>query len=136
LSLAQKVPVSGAVIVTTPQDVALLDVIKAVNMFKKVNIPVLGIIENMSYLECPHCQGRVEIFKHGGGRRASEQQGVPFLGEISLNSDIPIGSDMGVPIVKSHPDSPQAKQFMEIARAIAAKLSTLNYEKSMLRIIN
>ncbi len=136
LSLAQKVAVSGAVVVTTPQDVALLDVIKAINMFKKVNIPVLGIIENMSYLECPHCHERIDLFKHGGGRRASQQYGIPFLGEISLNPDIPIGGDQGIPIIKSHPDSQQARQFMEIAKAMAAQLSMVNYEKSMLKIIN
>lgn len=136
LSLAQKVAVSGAVVVTTPQDVALLDVIKAINMFKKVNIPVLGIIENMSYLECPHCHERIDLFKHGGGRRASQQYGIPFLGEISLNPDIPIGGDQGIPIVKSHPDSQQARQFIEIAKAMAAQLSMVNYEKSVLKIIN
>src|SRR6476660_8591494 len=105
LTLTQKIHLSGAVIVTTPQDVSLIDARKGLAMFQKVNVPVLGIVENMSYFICPQCGHREEIFKHGGGRRTAEQLKVPFLGEIPLDPKIAIGGDAGRPIVAGEPDS-------------------------------
>jgi ATP-binding protein involved in chromosome partitioning len=127
LTLCQSVPVTGAVIVTTPQDVALSDVLKAIGMFEKVKIPILGIVENMSYFICPHCQHRTEIFKYGGGRAAAQRLTIPFLGEIALDPAIPVGSDAGEPIVVKTPDSPQTQQFHEVAGQVAARVSTLNF---------
>jgi ATP-binding protein involved in chromosome partitioning len=127
LTLCQSVPVTGAVIVTTPQDVALSDVLKAIGMFEKVKIPILGIVENMSYFICPHCQHRTEIFKYGGGRTAAQRLTIPFLGEIALDPAIPVGSDAGEPIVVKTPDSPQTHQFHEVAGQVAARVSTLNF---------
>jgi ATP-binding protein involved in chromosome partitioning len=127
LTLCQSVPVTGAVIVTTPQDVALSDVVKAIGMFEKVKIPILGIVENMSYFICPHCQHRTEIFKYGGGRAAAQRMTIPFLGEIALDPTIPVGSDAGEPLVVKAPDSPQTKQFQEVAGQVAARVSTLNF---------
>jgi ATP-binding protein involved in chromosome partitioning len=127
LTLCQSVPVTGAVIVTTPQDVALSDVLKAIGMFEKVKIPILGIVENMSYFICPHCQHRTEIFKYGGGRAAAQRMTIPFLGEIALDPAIPVGSDAGEPIVVKSPDSPQTHQFHEVAGQVAARISTLNF---------
>ncbi|HYY16132.1 MAG TPA: iron-sulfur cluster carrier protein ApbC [Gammaproteobacteria bacterium] len=127
LTLCQSVPVTGAVIVTTPQDVALSDVLKAIAMFEKVKTPLLGIIENMSYFICPHCNHRTEIFKYGGGRAAAQRLNIPFLGEIALDPAIPIGSDAGEPIVAKAPDALQTKQFHEVAGQVAARVSTLNF---------
>jgi ATP-binding protein involved in chromosome partitioning len=108
----------GAVIVTTPQDVALIDARKGLAMFQKVNVPVLGVIENMSAFVCPHCGTRSEIFKHGGGKRTAEQLGVPFLGAIPIDPEIVVGGDAGSPIVASRPDSAAAKAFVAIAEAV------------------
>ncbi len=127
LTLCQSVPVTGAVIVTTPQDVALSDVLKAIAMFEKVKIPILGLIENMSYFICPHCEHRTEIFKYGGGRAASQRLNIPFLGEVPLDPAIPLGGDAGEPIVVQAPDSPQSQRFREIAGQVAARVSTLNF---------
>ncbi|HQT94837.1 MAG: hypothetical protein B7Z61_05085 [Acidobacteria bacterium 37-71-11] len=118
LTITQQVPLDGAVIVTTPQDVALIDARKGLAMFQKVNVPVLGMIENMSSFVCPHCGERSEIFKHGGGRRTAEQLGVPFLGDIPIDPAIVLGGDAGTPIVASHPDSAAAKAFLELAAAV------------------
>ena len=118
LSLIQTVPLSGSVIVTTPQDVALIDVRRGVQMFRKLNVPVLGIVENMSYLVCPNCRGEVDIFSRGGGRRMSEKFNVPFLGEVPIDPEIRRGGDEGNPIVISHPESPTAKAFMDIAERV------------------
>ena len=115
LSLAQTVPINGGVIVTTPQNVALIDVKRGVLMFNKLNIPVLGIVENMSYLDVPDNGKRIDIFGTGGGRKMSEKFNVPYLGEIPLDPDIRIGGDNGTPIVESKPDSAAAKAFFEIA---------------------
>jgi len=115
LSLAQTVPINGGVIVTTPQDVALIDVKRGVLMFNKLNIPVLGIVENMSYLDDPDSGKRIDIFGTGGGKKMAEKFNVPFLGEIPLDPDIRIGGDKGTPIVESKPDSIAAKAFFEIA---------------------
>ena len=118
LTLSQKVRLAGAVIVTTPQDVALADAVKGVNMFRKVNVPVFGIVENMSYFRCAHCGERTEIFGYGGGRREAGRLGVPFLGEIPLDPAIRAGGDTGEPIVSADPDSPQTAAFVEIAERI------------------
>jgi ATP-binding protein involved in chromosome partitioning len=123
LTLAQQVPLAGAVIVSTPQDIALLDAKKGLNMFRKVDVPVLGIIENMSYFACPHCGERTEIFAHGGARREAERFNVDFLGEIPLDIAIRETSDGGQPIVVSQPNSPHAAAYREIARKVWAKLA-------------
>jgi ATP-binding protein involved in chromosome partitioning len=135
LSISQLVPLTGAVIVTTPQEVALLDSKKGLAMFKKVNVPVLGIVENMSYFLCPHCNERTEIFSHGGGKLAAEKLGVPFLGEIPIDANIREGGDTGLPILVSHPKSPQSEAFLKIARTLAAAISVQNARSSALRII-
>jgi ATP-binding protein involved in chromosome partitioning len=122
LTMAQRVPLAGAVIVSTPQDIALLDARKALNMFRKVDVPVLGILENMSYFVCPHCGGRAEIFSHGGARRTAEKFGVDFLGEIPLDLLIREETDAGRPPVVSHPDGPQALAYLKVAEAVLAKL--------------
>ena len=123
LTLAQQVSVSGAVIVTTPQDIALLDARKGIEMFRKVDIPVLGVIENMSYFVCPHCGERSEIFTHGGAKRAAEAMEVDFLGEIPLEMAIREGSDGGRPIVATDPDGAYAGAYRAIAEAVWAKAS-------------
>lgn len=127
LTLCQSVPVTGALIVTTPQDVALSDVLKAIAMFEKVKVPLLGLVENMSYFICPHCEHRTEIFKYGGGRAAAQRLNIPFLGEIGIDPAIPVGGDAGEPLVVKSPDSPQAKQFHEVAGQVAARISMLNF---------
>jgi ATP-binding protein involved in chromosome partitioning len=129
LSLSQSAPLTGAVIVTTPQAVALEDVVRAVRMFQHVNVPILGVIENMSYFLCPHCQERTDIFQHGGGRKAAEDLQVPFLGEIPLDAQVVAGGDAGLPILLSQPASPVAQAFRDIAGAMAARLSTLSFEE-------
>jgi ATP-binding protein involved in chromosome partitioning len=123
LTMSQNVPLSGAVIVSTPQDIALLDAKKGLNMFRKVDVPVLGIIENMSYFSCPNCGHRSEIFAHGGARREAERFGVDFLGEIPLDIAIRETSDGGNPIVVSDPTSPHAAAYRDIAQRIWSKLS-------------
>jgi ATP-binding protein involved in chromosome partitioning len=122
LSISQLVPLSGAVIVTTPQEVALHDSRKGLVMFQKVNVPLLGIIENMSYFVCGKCGERTEIFSYGGGERAAEKLGIPFLGRIPIDPAIRAGGDTGMPIVVANPTSPQAKAFMEIASGLMARL--------------
>ncbi len=118
LSMAQTAPISGGVIVTTPQDVALVDVRRGILMFNKLNIPILGIVENMSYLDMPDVDGKIDIFGRGGGRRMAEKFEVPFLGEIPIDPRIRIGGDNGTPIVESDPQSAAAKAFFEIADRI------------------
>jgi ATP-binding protein involved in chromosome partitioning len=122
LTLTQKVHLSGAVIVTTPQDVSLIDARKGLAMFQKVNVPVLGIVENMSYYICPKCGHREEIFKHGGGRRTAEQLKVPFLGEIPLDPKVAIGGDAGEPIVSADPKSGVTEAYLRIAEEITKQL--------------
>ena len=119
LTLTQKVQLAGAVIVTTPQDVALIDARKGLAMFQKVNVPVLGIVENMSYYECPKCGNRDDIFKHGGGKKTAEFLNVPFLGGIPISTGVALAGDAGKPIVAAEPDSVVAKAFMDLARQIA-----------------
>lgn len=122
LTLTQKIHLSGAVIVTTPQDVSLIDARKGLAMFQKVNVPVLGIIENMSYYVCPSCGHREEIFKHGGGRRTAEALQVPFLGEIPLDPKVVAGGDAGRPIVAADPRSAVSEAYLSIAEGIARRL--------------
>jgi ATP-binding protein involved in chromosome partitioning len=122
LTLTQKIHLSGAVIVTTPQDVSLIDARKGLAMFQKVNVPVLGIVENMSYYICGKCGHREEIFKHGGGRRTAEQLKVPFLGEIPLDPKVAIGGDAGEPIVAAEPGSGVTEAYLRIAEEIAKQL--------------
>ena len=118
LTLAQNVPLKGAIIISTPQDLSLIDARRGLAMFKKVNVPVLGIVENMSYFQCPHCGTKSDIFGHGGARHEAERLGVPFLGEIPLHISIRTTSDAGTPVVESEPNGPHAA----IYRAIGAKV--------------
>lgn len=134
LTMAQQVPLAGAVIVSTPQDISLLDARKGLNMFRKVEVPVLGIIENMSYFSCPSCGHRSEIFSHGGARLEAERLGVDFLGEIPLDIEIRETSDGGHPIVVSKPDSDNAKVFREIGERVWAKLEA-SEAKAMPKIL-
>ncbi len=122
LTMAQQVPLAGAIIVSTPQDIALIDARKGLNMFRKVDVPVLGIIENMSYFLCPHCGERSEIFAHGGARREAEKLGVEFLGEIPLDIAIRETSDAGQPLVISRPQDPHADIYRALAARIWAKV--------------
>jgi ATP-binding protein involved in chromosome partitioning len=124
LTIAQQVPLAGAVIVSTPQDLALIDARRAVAMFQKVEAPILGVIENMSYFLCPHCGGRSEIFAHGGARHDAEQMGVPFLGEAPLDMKIRETSDAGRPVVAAEPDSPQAAVYLNLAAKVKTLLET------------
>jgi ATP-binding protein involved in chromosome partitioning len=126
LTLIQSVPVSGAVIVTTPSVVALADVRKAIEMFRQVNVEVLGVVENMSYLRCPHCRERVDVFGHGEGQRMAEAFSVPFLGEIEIDPQVRIGGDTGKPVAALGEDAPGAKSIYAMARAVAARLSVVN----------
>jgi ATP-binding protein involved in chromosome partitioning len=118
LTLAQNVPLKGAIIISTPQDLSLIDARRGLAMFRKVNVPVLGIVENMSYFQCPHCGTKSDIFGHGGARHEAERLGVPFLGEVPLHMAIRASSDAGQPVVVSEPDGPHAA----IYRAIGAKV--------------
>lgn len=123
LTMAQQVPLSGAVIVSTPQDLALIDARKGLNMFNKVEVPVLGIVENMSYFIAPDTGARYDIFGHGGAKAEAEKIGVPFLGEVPLTIEIRETSDAGTPVVVSHPDGPQAKVYRDIAEKVWQQVS-------------
>ena len=123
LTMAQKVPLAGAVIVSTPQDIALLDARKAINMFRRVDVPILGIVENMSYFACPKCGERTEIFAHGGAKACADRYNVDFLAEIPLDIAIRETSDAGRPIVVSRPDTAQARAYLDLARTVRDKLS-------------
>ena len=123
LTMAQKVPLAGAVIVSTPQDIALLDASKAINMFRKVDVPVLGIVENMSYFCCPNCGHRSEIFAHGGARACAAKYGIDFLAEIPLDVEIRETSDDGRPIVVSQPEHPIAEAYRQLALTVRDKLA-------------
>ena len=124
LTMAQRVALAGSVIVSTPQDLALLDARKGLNMFKRVEVPVLGIIENMSYFLCPHCGERSEIFTHGGARNSAAQMGIDFLGEIPLEIQIREGSDNGIPILVNDPDGPKSQIYHTIAKILWEKISS------------
>jgi ATP-binding protein involved in chromosome partitioning len=123
LTMAQQVPLKGAVIVSTPQDLALIDARRGIGMFRRVNVPVLGIVENMSYFQCPECGTRADIFGHGGARHEAERQGVPFLGEVPLHMEIREKSDAGLPVVATDPDGAHAKIYREIAARVRAGLA-------------
>jgi ATP-binding protein involved in chromosome partitioning len=123
LSLAQLVPVQGAVLVTTPQEVAVMDVRRALRMFETVSVPVLGVVENMSYFIAPDTGNRYNIFGEGGGEKLAEQYGVPFLGAIPMGMEVREGGDKGVPVVVSQPDSPQAAAFKHVAEEVARQVS-------------
>jgi ATP-binding protein involved in chromosome partitioning len=127
LSLSQTVPVAGAIVVTTPQQVSLADSVRAVAMYKKLNIPTLGIIENMSYFVCANCRHEADIFGHGGGERMAAELGVPFLSRVPIYQPIREGSDAGVPLMVSEPDSPAAQAFMAAAERAAAQVSIASY---------
>jgi len=133
LSMAQSVPMAGAVVVTTPQGVSVADVRKAVGMFRQLNIPVLGVIENMSYFVCGHCHERTDIFGNGGGRRLAEELQIPFLGEVPIDTRVRQGGDEGRPIVCEAPDAPAAKAFLDLASRVAAQVSIQNAR--VLRVI-
>lgn len=126
LSLCQNAPLSGAVIVSTPQDVSLLDARKGLRMFREVNVPVLGIVENMSTFVCENCGHRHDIFRRGGAVRMCEESGVPFLGEVPIDPEVVVGGDEGTPIVMRKPDSPAAKAFTAIAEGLTRRLAALS----------
>jgi ATP-binding protein involved in chromosome partitioning len=115
LSLSQLIPIAGAVMVTTPQEVSIIDVVKGIAMFEKVEIPILGIIENMSTYKCPACGHVDEIFSHGGGKRLAQEIGTQFFGEIPIDTRIRFGGDAGVPVIVASPDSENAMRFMDLA---------------------
>jgi len=123
LSLAQTVPVAGAIVVTTPQQVSLADSRRAIRMYEKLNIPALGIVENMSYYECPSCHHEANIFGHGGGEQMAEQMGLPFLGRLPIYEPIRVGSDVGIPLVIAEPQSGASQAFMRVAEQMAAQVS-------------
>ena len=122
LTMAQAVPLSGAVIVSTPQDLALIDARRGISMFKRVNVPILGLVENMSYFVCPHCHTRSDIFAHGGARHEAERLNVPFLGEVPLEMAIRETSDSGKPLMATAPQGPHAKSYLQIAQNVRAQL--------------
>lgn len=124
LTLAQKVPLNGAVIVSTPQDLALADARRAISLFRRTNTPILGVIENMSYFLCPHCGERTDVFSHGGARRDAEKLGAPFLGEIPLQAAIRETSDAGRPVVGAAPQSEHAGVYLSLAAKLKALLET------------
>ena len=123
LSLTQSIPLTGGVIVTTPQDVALADVRRGAAMLDKLGVPILGVVENMSYFSCPHCGERTDIFRRDGGTKTSEKLGTRFLGEIPLDAEVCTAGDLGVPIVASHPDSPQSQAFRNVSHQLVEVLS-------------
>jgi ATP-binding protein involved in chromosome partitioning len=123
LSMAQSVPVAGAVVVTTPQGVSVSDVRKAVGMFRQLNIPVLGVIENMRTFACPHCGEHTDIFGHGGGEKMAADMGIPFLGSVPIDTRVREGGDDGQPIVAAAPESPAGAAFIEVAGKVASQIS-------------
>jgi ATP-binding protein involved in chromosome partitioning len=126
LSLIQSVVLTGAVIVTTPSIVALADVRKAVEMFRQVNVEILGVVENMSYFACPHCNGRIDVFGHGEGAKMAQTFGVPFLGEIEIDPQIRIGGDSGKPAASHGEDGPGGKSIFTVARNVVARVTEVN----------
>jgi ATP-binding protein involved in chromosome partitioning len=128
LSLVQSLTLTGAIIVTTPQDVALADVVKGIAMFKHLEVPVLGVVENMSYFVCEHCGQRTEIFSHGGGKEVAERQNVPFLGEVPIDPVVRVGGDSGQPVVVAESESPAAVAISQVAAQVAAAISVQNVQ--------
>jgi len=125
LTLIQSVAVTGALVVTTPSIVALADVRKAIEMFRQVNVEVLGVVENMSYFACPHCKGRIDVFGHGEGQRMAQTFGVPFLGEIEIDPQIRIGGDTGKPVAALGEDAPGSKSIFAMARNVVERLAVI-----------
>ncbi|MGD0545104.1 MAG: Mrp/NBP35 family ATP-binding protein [Candidatus Acidiferrales bacterium] len=126
LTLIQSVSVTGAVVVTTPSIVALADVRKAIEMFRQVNVEILGVVENMSYFNCPHCNGRIDVFGHGEGQHMAKNFGVPFLGEIEIDPQIRIGGDTGKPVASLGEDAPGSKSIYAMARNVVARVEVVN----------
>jgi len=135
LTMAQQVPLKGAIIVSTPQDLALIDARRGVSMFKRVNVPVLGVIENMSYFLCPRCGTRSDIFGHGGARHEAQRLGVPFLGEVPLDMAIREKSDAGLPLVATEPDGRLAKIYCDIAAKVADQLKVAGAGRAAPKIV-
>jgi ATP-binding protein involved in chromosome partitioning len=135
LTMAQQVPLKGAVIVSTPQDLALIDARRGISMFRRVNVPVLGIVENMSYFICPECGTRSDIFGHGGARHEAARLGVPFLGEVPLHMSIREKSDAGLPVVATEPEGPHAAIYRAIAAAVRDELSAGQGARAAPRIV-
>jgi ATP-binding protein involved in chromosome partitioning len=135
LTMAQQVPLKGAVIVSTPQDLALIDARRGIAMFKRVNVPVLGIVENMSTFICPQCGTRSDIFGHGGARKEAGRLGVPFLGEVPLDMSIRETSDAGLPIVATQPDGPHAAAYRTIAERVRDQLGAAGAVRSAPKIV-
>jgi ATP-binding protein involved in chromosome partitioning len=135
LTMAQQVPLKGAVIVSTPQDLALIDARRGISMFRRVNVPVLGIVENMSYFLCPECGARSDIFSHGGARHEAERLGVPFLGEVPLHMTIREKSDAGLPVVATEPDGPHAKIYRDIAANVRDQIKGAAAGRAAPRIV-
>ena len=129
LSLIQTAPLTGAVVVTTPSDVSLEDARKAINMFEQVRVPILGVVENMSYLICPHCNERIDVFSHGGGKRTAESMNVPFLGELPLHPEIRIGGDSGNPIALGGVNTSLADSFSSLATLVAQQATEFRARK-------
>jgi ATP-binding protein involved in chromosome partitioning len=127
MSAAGEAPIAGAVIVTTPNVVSVEDATKAVTMFEKLQVPVFGLVENMSYFVCPHCGERTDIFGQGGAEAMADELGVDFLGSIPLQQQVRIGADTGMPIVESDPESPVSQAFAEIAQKVAARTSVQHF---------
>jgi ATP-binding protein involved in chromosome partitioning len=126
LTLIQSVSVTGAVVVTTPSIVALADVRKAIEMFRQVNVEILGVVENMSYFNCPHCKGRIDVFGHGEGQHMAKNFGVSFLGEIEIDPQIRIGGDTGKPVASLGEDAPGGKSIYAMARNVVARVEVVN----------
>ena len=135
LTMAQQVPLKGAVIVSTPQDLALIDARRGIAMFRRVDVPVLGIVENMSYFLCPQCGTRSDIFGHGGARHEAERLGVPFLGEVPLHIDIREKSDAGLPVVATDPDGPHAQTYRGIAAKVRESLAAAGVGRPAPKIV-
>src|ERR1700752_3013754 len=135
LTMAQQVPLKGAVIVSTPQDLALIDARRGIAMFRRVNVPVLGIVENMSYFQCPECGTRSDIFGPGGARREAERLGVPFLGEVPLHMTIREKSDAGLPVVATEPDGPHAQIYRDIAGKVREQLKGASAGRAAPKIV-
>src|ERR671927_2029366 len=125
LTIAQTIPITGILIVTTPQDVAMNVAVKAIGMFNKLNVPIIGVVENMSYLQCPHCSDQIYLFGQGGGKKISDEFQIPFIGEIPLHPRIREGSDIGKPAVVSEPESMQAHAFSKAAKMTAGRISVI-----------
>jgi ATP-binding protein involved in chromosome partitioning len=128
LTIAQTIPITGILVVTTPQEVAMNVAVKAIGMFNKLNVPIIGVIENMSYLECPHCHSNIHIFGKGAGQKISDQFNIPYIGDIPLHPQIMHGSDIGKPVIISDPESSQTKSFLKISKLVAGRVSVLAAE--------